>query len=366
MRVAYVVGWPGGPASGPFKKIAAQTRVWADEGVDVGLFVITQDEHVDAWERLPGAVQVQSRRKGLQLAWQKERLLKQVTGWQADVIYHRWTLAYPGLVRAARRMPVVVEVNSDDVAEYDLLQPLKGRVNRATRGLVLSHVAGLAFVTHELSQAASFAGFDRPHVVIANGITLSDVPNPPAPANERPRLLFIGARGCPWHGTDKVVQLARQQPGWDFDLVGPAASDMGNVPPNVTPHGMLDAVTYARLVAAADVGIGSLALHRNSLNEASPLKVREYLAAGLPVIAGYVDSDFPDGADFLLTLPNDEHNVRDAVEQIARFVSRWRGRRVPRDQVRHLDHVDKERARLAFLESVRRRPISTIEGRRGR
>lgn len=40
------------------------------------------------------------------------------------------------------------------------------------------------------------------------------------------------------------------------------------------------------------VCIGTLALHRKNMTEASPLKTREYLAHGFPVIIGYKDTAF--------------------------------------------------------------------------
>lgn len=352
MRVAYVVGWPEGPSSGPFKKIRSQTAAWVAAGVDVGLFVLTIDRYTEDWRSLPAAKTVMTRGSGPAVAVAKERLLLAARQWHPDIVYHRWGLTYPGLVLATMQEKVILEVNTNDIVEYDLMTPFKGRVNRMTRGLVLQRAAGLAFVTHELVQSPAFADYKRPSVVVANGIDLANAPHRPAPHNVRPRLLFIGQPNCPWHGLDKLAALARSQPGWDFDVVGPGSTEVQQPPPNMLIHGLLDADDYSRLLAAADIGVGTLALHRKGLNEASPLKVREYLATGLPVINGYVDTDFPGGADFLLTLPNDEDNVAAAAARIAAFVDDWTGRRVATDQITHLDSVAKERARLDFFSSL--------------
>lgn len=352
MRVAYVVGWPEGPSSGPFKKIRSQTAAWSAAGVEVGLFVLTIERYADDWRSIPAVRSILTRPSGPALALQKERLIAHARRWKPDVIYHRWALAYPGLVRAAARETVVVEVNTDDVIEYDLMAPLKGRINRLTRSLVLRRVAGLAFVTHELVTAPAFAPFRKPSVVVANGICLSDVPHVAAPDNNRPRLLFIGQPNCPWHGLDKLSVLARERPGWDFDVVGPASAEVDTPPSNMRFHGLLAAEEYARLLASADVGVGTLALHRKGLDEASPLKVREYLATGLPVIIGYRDTDFLNGADFLLALPNREDNVEEATARIDDFVRAWKGRRVPRGAITHVDDTAKESVRLDFFRSL--------------
>jgi hypothetical protein len=88
------------------------------------------------------------------------------------------------------------------------------------------------------------------------------------------------------------------------------------------------------------------------MQEACPLKTREYLAYGLPVVIGYKDTDFPRGEDFLLQLPNREDNVRQELPAIREFVLRWKGKRVPRDAIAHIDGVTKELARLEFFSSL--------------
>ncbi len=47
-----------------------------------------------------------------------------------------------------------------------------------------------------------------------------------------------------------------------------------------------------------------------ALRRRRTLKVREYLAAGLPVVIGYQDTDFLDGAPFILQVPNEPDGIR--------------------------------------------------------
>jgi hypothetical protein len=88
------------------------------------------------------------------------------------------------------------------------------------------------------------------------------------------------------------------------------------------------------------------------MNEACPLKVREYLAYGLPIIIGYSDTDFLERPDFILTLPNHENNVNESLSEIEKFVLKWKGKRVPRDMITHIDICEKEKQRLSFFQSV--------------
>jgi hypothetical protein len=249
-------------------------------------------------------------------------------------------------------MPTVIEVNGDDIAELRLLSRWKHAVGLVSRGVLLRAAAGLVFVTDELARSPSFASFGKPSVVIGNGIALSEYPEFPAPANDRPRLLFLGHPGTPWHGLDHVVELALSARDWQFDIVGPDATEMRDAPINVTFHGSLEVQDYAPIMRNADVAIGTLGLYRKHMEEASPLKVREYLARGIPTMIAYRDTDFPAPVPFLLTIQNDPRSIRESGDMIARFVVAVRGTRVPREAISHLDVGPKEHRRIEFLASI--------------
>ena len=74
-------------------------------------------------------------------------------------------------------------------------------------------------MTQELAR-----GIGGPVAVIANGADPEAVPSLPAPSNERPRAVFAGSPELPWHGVDRLLELARAVPEVDFDLLGPRAA----------------------------------------------------------------------------------------------------------------------------------------------
>ena len=152
-----------------------------------------------------------------------------------------------------------------------------------------------------------------------------------------------------WAGVDKIARLASHFPSWRIDVVGPGPDEFPRAPANVVIHGPLGREEYLPIMAQADVAIGPLALHRKGLSEASALKVAEYLAYGIPVILGNAETAFPDGAPFLLQLPNTEDNVDAATDQIRAFVDQWRGRRVDRVELAAIDSRVVERRRLKFM-----------------
>jgi hypothetical protein len=146
--------------------------------------------------------------------------------------------------------------------------------------------------------------------------------------------------------------MARSLPFADLHIIGCGPDTLRAPPSNVTAHGFLEQKQYRPLLVAADLGVGPLALHRKHMDEACPLKTREYLAMGLPVITAHRDPDFPGPVPFLLELPNREHNVEPALGVLVEFVTRWHRHRVDRSQIAHLDVHEKERQRLSFLTEV--------------
>jgi glycosyltransferase involved in cell wall biosynthesis len=252
-----------------------------------------------------------------------------------------------------RRFPGIVEINTDDLLEFRPRSQIVRAYNRLQRRGILRGAAGVVFVTHELAASPSFVQVRGRRRVISNGVELpNEVPGPP-PAHQRPRLVFLGASAY-WQGLDKLLLLATETPELELDVAGAESAPPHDLPPNVRWHGRLAEPEYRRLLAQADVGIGTLALHRKGMNEASTLKVRTYLAHGVPVILGYEDTDFlGEEPWFLLRLPNVEGNVAAAKDSILEFAERVRGRRVPRELVAdRISAEAKERERLRFFEDV--------------
>jgi hypothetical protein len=88
------------------------------------------------------------------------------------------------------------------------------------------------------------------------------------------------------------------------------------------------------------------------MTEASPLKVREYLALGLPVILKYKDVDLESPEEYVLQLPNDGRQLGDFSSEIRSFLHQWSSKRVLPSQITKIDVAVKEEIRLGFFERV--------------
>lgn len=364
LRIAGLVHGVGGRESGVRRLILEQAATWSRmrPDLDVGLFVRCEAGSEDSWRNERHVVAIRSSSLGMPGRFLARELLSvQLARWRPDVIYLRHSTVSPSVVGLAAAFPTVLGGDLDDLDELRLQSPLRYRYMRMTRGWLLRHTRRIVVVTHEIARHPSITAAHVPVTVLPNSIDLAAYPELPAPANDQPRLVFIGAPGLPWAGVDKIVRLARRFPTWRFDVIGTRPDDVPGAPANLKAHGELERDSYLPLMAAADAAIGPLALHRKNLGEASALKVAEYLAYGLPVILGCPEAAFPDGAPFLLELPNTEDNVDVSDDAIAGFVAAWRGRRVARDEVAAVDSSVVEGRRLDLIVAEARRvAVSTV------
>jgi hypothetical protein len=280
-------------------------------------------------------------------------LCEDIHAWKPDFLYLRQETYYPALGRAMGTVPSVIELNGDDVEEARS-GPLYYFLYRiVSRRLLMRRARGFVSVSRHLALLPAFRRFQLPTTVIANGIDLSTVPELPPPDSAGLRFGFLGSPfGRLGHGVEKIVDLARRRPDWSFELIGPNPTGFGDLPRNVRAHGMLDQARYEPIMATCDVAIGPLSGYEKQTVESSALKVRQYFGYGIPTLSGVADTDFPDGAPFLLVLPNTPNNVASSIGRIEEFARKWKGKRIARSAVQHLDAAHKERLRLEFVEGV--------------
>ncbi len=354
MRIAYIFHLTDGAESGVFKKIRDQSQQWIRYGADVSFFLLTRKGlatfFTDASAGIPTFVYEYS---GIVERLKKvARLYTHVLNYSVDIVYYRYDIYYSSFEGFAKQLPVVMEINADDISEFRLGNRFRHWFNYFTRRHIFPNVAGLIFDSHQLAESPHFARFGKPCLAIGNSINLERFPELPAARNPDPVVVFIGSANQPWQGIEKILWLASHLKKWRFELIGPGFSNFNGIPSNVVTHGFMNQLKYEPLLARADAGIGPLSLYLAGKDESSPLKVREYLAYGLPTILGYQDTDFPDGAPFLLQIGGSPDNVMNNISKIEEFVISWQGKRVSRDMVNFLDVSVKEKKRLMFLSRV--------------
>jgi glycosyltransferase involved in cell wall biosynthesis len=156
--------------------------------------------------------------------------------------------------------------------------------------LVLASAPALAERMRTLSGKVLYA----PNVADTPTFATALEPGPVDPAVEalpRPRLVFQGAIVATKLDVELLAEVARLRPGWSILLVGPVgAGDPGSDlsmlegAPNIHLVGPRPAADLPRVLRGADIGLIPYAIN-DLTRSVFPMKVYEYLAAGLPVLA---------------------------------------------------------------------------------
>lgn len=368
MRIAYLTEWPPFVESGVLRKMLGQAGAWREAGHAAQIFTLVpvQDRPTASGfaergqvigtfsqaqlERFPRA-----RLGFLNKIVSVPRLRAALAAFKPDVIYYRqngpW---YPGLGGILRGTPSVAEINTYEGAENALWGGGFRRFQEGTRRRVLGSVDGLVCMTQEIANHEAWA--NKPAAVIGNPLLRDPIDAPPT-GNAHPEFVFTGSpmtleTASNWHGVDKIFPLAAAMPDSRFHVAGMEAKDFPEAPANVAFHGMLDAAGLSALYAGCDVGLGTLALHRKVMEEACPLKVRDYLMHRLAVVIGYRDAQEElNTAPYVLAIGNTEDNVAANIERIAAFAREWTNRRVTAD-LGFLSSKAIEARRLEFLAKI--------------
>lgn len=361
MKIAYVTIHiePKIINGGVGNKIKSQISLWKSKGHSVVMFSLTPESITSIPEARQFTFQPSSKLpilKSLSREFSRSsalgKLIADVRKYQPDIIYFRFGLFSFPLQNLFKVAPVVLEINSNDLDEYRSRGTFFYWLNRITRDIVFSKCSGWVATSHELENLPANQKHAKPVCVISNGIELDKYEVLPPTDHSTPALALVGSPGMNWHGVDKLLELATQYPELKIHIIGYSRHDFsGVVPENIQVHGYLEREDVKHVLKKTDAVFGTLALHRKNMEEASPLKVREALAYGMPVILAYRDTDLWDmQSDRLLFLPNTPDNISANGKLIRDFAFRMQGKRLDRESIAtRIDQRRKEEQRLQFL-----------------
>jgi glycosyltransferase involved in cell wall biosynthesis len=122
--------------------------------------------------------------------------------------------------------------------------------------------------------------------------------NLPEPADlksiPRPRLVFVGAIAY-WIDLELLRYLAEKRPAWQIIMLGPVLANVSSLDgiPNIHFMGRKQYELLPNYLAWCDIALNPYKLDSVAEN-CSPLKLYEYLAAGLPTVS----TDMPEARQF--------------------------------------------------------------------
>ena len=308
-------GIPFGGTKGASVHLGELASALADAGADVLVLVAASVAGAESpgrthVERLPPAAVAEPRE-----AWLARRLER----FGADVLYERLALHSAAGSRAARAagIPHLVELNSPlpaEAATYRRLDEPEAadRLERET----LANADLVLPVSRPLAAYARRRGARRVEV-LPNAVDPARFAAEPMHVPQ-PAAVFAGTLR-PWHGIETIVHAWRLLGAAAPPLVvagdGPGRELLEPVAAEITgflPHSSVPAV-----LASAEIGLAPYAAH--TPDYFSPLKLFEYLAAGLATIAGDLPGivDVVDGRSAVVIAKGDAPALARSVARLA-------------------------------------------------
>ena len=249
-----------------------------------------------------------------------------------DVIVLRYSMTDPYLpffIKQCKK-PVFLVHHTFEVLEIKTLGGLKGRLRAVVESIIgqfsLRFATNLVGVTNEILQYEynRISKKSRHGYVYPNGYAIVDNQIVVDNRGETPTLLFVASQFHPWHGLDILLSsLNKVKTSFFLHLVGEITEIQKQQIKDdnrIIAHGRLRFDEIKEIASYCHVALSSFALQRQGMSEACPLKVREYLAMGLPVYAGHQDC-FPHTFPFFTNGPAEIRAIIDFANEVS-IVSR--------------------------------------------
>lgn len=347
MKIAYVCADPGVPVFGPkgcSVHVQEVIRAMVRQGSQVDLFATrTGGQAPSGFEgvtlhRLPAVPNGElAAREAASLAANRDlRELIESHG-PYDMVYERhWIWSHAAMECAHEQdIPGLLEVNAPLIEEQSRH---RGLVDSEGAQMVARRVFRAAEVLVAVSaEVAVYLKNHHPETrgrvcVIPNAVDPNRFPDDIEPAYPKvPGRSTIGFLGTlkPWHGLDILIEayamLCHRNPALTLLIVGDGP-ERERIVSNLEALNLLDTVRLTGAIspdqvphwlACMDVAVAPYTEQPGFYF--SPLKIYEYMAAGLPVVAsriGQVQQLVDDGATGLLCPPGDPRSLAAAIESL--------------------------------------------------
>ena len=226
-------------------------------------------------------------------------------------------------------------------------------IEKAIGLIVYRFASGVIGVTSEIvNYEKRRLIINKPSYVYPNGISLIDFPLADDKRSGALKFVFVASYFHYWQGLEDLLLIMSKSAFRDFELhvIGDIPDttkpliDMLRLTENVIIYGRLHKLEIKNVIENMDVGLGSFCLDRVNMKSASTLKVREYLALGLPVFSGHIDESLI-GLETYKAVDGLNFTMSDLVEYSQKM------RRFSRSEVRSLssDKIDKKTLQRDFI-----------------
>ena len=349
MRIAYICCDPGIPVfgtKGASVHIQEVVRELRSIGHEVALYAVRSGKHIpddltDLELHLEAVADVEPAEREQTQARAAERIVSRVIADGADLVYERYSLFSTALadITAATGVPGILEINAPLIDEQrrhrslvdasGAAQVLRRQVAAARATVCVSDPVAdwVCRRTADLSDTGAGDIAGRIHTV-PNGVSVRRIqPQPEDP--DRLVVTFVGTLK-PWHGVaDLITAAALARQSWSLRIIGDGPemdslrAQAGRLGVEVDFRGAVAPQDIPTHVAGSAIGVAPYPdLGGGEQQYFSPMKVLEYLAAGLAVVAsdvGQIPQLLEDGSGRhgVLVAPSDPTALAAALDDLA-------------------------------------------------
>ena len=349
MRIAYICCDPGIPVfgtKGASVHIQEVVRELRSIGHEVALYAVRSGKHIpddltDLELHLEAVADVEPAEREQAQARAAERIVSRVIADGADLVYERYSLFSTALadITAATGVPGILEVNAPLIDEQrrhrslvdasGAAQVLRRQVTAARATVCVSDPVAdwVRRRTADLFDTGAGDVAGRIHTV-PNGVSVRRIqPQPEDP--DQVVVTFVGTLK-PWHGVaDLITAAALARQSWSLRIIGDGPemdslrAQAGRLGVEVDFRGAVAPQDIPTHVAGSAIGVAPYPdLGGGEQQYFSPMKVLEYLAAGLAVVAsdvGQIPQLLEDGSGRhgMLVAPSDPTALAAALDDLA-------------------------------------------------
>ena len=349
MRIAYICCDPGIPVfgtKGASVHIQEVVRELRSIGHEVALYAVRSGKHIpddltDLELHLEAVADVEPAEREQAQAHAAERIVSRVIADGADLVYERYSLFSTALadITAATGVPGILEVNAPLIDEQrrhrslvdasGAAQVLRRQVTAARATVCVSNPVAdwVRRRTADLFDIGAGDVAGRIHTV-PNGVSVRRIqPQPEDP--DRVVVTFVGTLK-PWHGVaDLITAAALARQSWSLRIIGDGPemdslrAQAGRLGVEADFRGAVAPQDIPIHLAGSAIGVAPYPdLGGGEQQYFSPMKVLEYLAAGLAVVAsdvGQIPQLLEDGSGRhgVLVAPSDPTALAAALDDLA-------------------------------------------------
>jgi glycosyltransferase involved in cell wall biosynthesis len=257
--------------------------------------------------------------------WLKIRELMRKRSYDAVFTRHLYPAAFLLAFKNYFRLPLVFEAHEI----FFLTTARKGKAEKIKKeeNKVYPRMDGIVCISYGLAeQLREIFPLQRPVEVIPDGVNLGFYSGPPRRPDNK-KIIYVGQL-YPWKGAGTLVEAMKYIDEGNLHVVGGSAERIRELKETASRLGIEDRIVFHGQVppeevrnhlAGAEVGVLPLTRELISASFTSPLKLFEYMAARVPIVASDLPSTreiLTDGVNALLVQPHNSRALADAIRKL--------------------------------------------------